>query len=130
MIYAKHKEYPVRFCSLAQSCSHIGGMLLALNGKQRLEKGSCTSRLCTLVVPLLKKPPAKQISGLNLAKPVVEVEDKHKGTLEIDPCHSDNRHVNMEGSLSRLKELKKIFPRSGQFKYKFLIINLYLFIHF
>ena len=70
---------------LAQSCSHIGALLIAINNKERLQgyeenhgsstgggETSRTSTLCKWIVPRnVDKQEPQPISSMNMAKPKV-----------------------------------------------------------
>ncbi|XP_062570588.1 uncharacterized protein LOC134232607 [Saccostrea cucullata] len=102
---------------LAQSCSHIGGLLFALNGKHRLKcpssDESCTSQLWQWIVPRNLNQSPKLISQLSFAKPQLESEPEKMTSLDFDPRHPQDRCFDMQYTLNQLKELKKVFPNTG-----------------
>ncbi|KAJ8301035.1 hypothetical protein KUTeg_022554 [Tegillarca granosa] len=107
---------------LAQSCSHIGGLLFALSVLKRGQQpddSSCTSKLCQWKIPRqnIKPQPA---SSLKIAKPKLKIDGSAATTLsssavsiDFDPRHSDDRSFNLDWSLNQLRELKTIFPKTA-----------------
>ncbi|KAK3099741.1 hypothetical protein FSP39_008877 [Pinctada imbricata] len=78
---------------LAQSCSHIGAVLLALNGKYRLKSDqdtACTSQLCEWVVPRSSNPIPQPVTQMDFGKPKAEGPTKVSSS-SFDPRHPDDR---------------------------------------
>ena len=105
---------------LAQSCSHVGGVLFALNGKERLKAlteasdESCTSKLCSWIAPRTGNQAPEPISSLKFtkSKPVLP-EEPAKALFAYDPRHPKDQQLDTVHTLDQLKELKKIFPNTG-----------------
>ncbi|KAK3087887.1 hypothetical protein FSP39_012065 [Pinctada imbricata] len=100
---------------LAQSCSHIGAVLLALNGKDRLKSDqdtACTSQLCKWVVPRSSNPIPQPVTQMDFGKPKAEGPTKVSSST-FDPRHPDDRGHDSGYLFRQLKELKKCFPDTG-----------------
>ncbi|KAK3098503.1 hypothetical protein FSP39_020126 [Pinctada imbricata] len=100
---------------LAQSCSHIGAVLLALNGKDRLKSDQdtpCTSQLCKWVVPRSSNPIPQPVTQMDFGKPKAEGPTKVSSST-FDPRHPDDRGHDSGYLFRQLKELKKCFPDTG-----------------
>ncbi|XP_069125296.1 uncharacterized protein [Argopecten irradians] len=100
---------------LAQSCSHIGGLLFALNGKHRLtQEGSCTSKLCKWVVPRKINQDPRPVSDMTFSRPQHDKESSERATsLKFDPRHPGDRDIDGQYISNQLQELRKIFPSTG-----------------
>ncbi|XP_063435704.1 uncharacterized protein LOC134716625 [Mytilus trossulus] len=104
---------------LAQSCSHIGGLLFALSNspssKQQQQDKSCTSLPCQWKVPRSVNQKAQPLKCLDLSRPKLN-KDKQEKTTSIatfDPRHSTDRAPDINRALDHLSELKSVFPNSG-----------------
>ncbi|XP_061169165.1 uncharacterized protein LOC133178487 [Saccostrea echinata] len=97
---------------LAQSCSHIGSLLFALNSIKKEAENSCTSKLCKWNVPRQLNLPAAPLSEMNLRKAgsIASGGDQPiKKTIQFDPRHPDHRDTD----LSALQALRDVFPNTG-----------------
>lgn len=100
---------------LAQSCSHIGGLLFHLHHlhlHEVLKSDSATSKQCMWNVPRPIKMEPKPLKEWNFAKPKLQEsgEIEHRTTdgrkLGFDPRHPTQRSFNICHSLEQLKLLK------------------------
>ncbi|XP_061195755.1 uncharacterized protein LOC133203981 [Saccostrea echinata] len=106
---------------LAQSCSHIGGLLFYIHHLQLSEKlmsDSATSKSCQWNVPRPMKMEPKPLKDWNLSRPKLssegQVEFREKKQIDFDPRHPDQREFQLAHSIEQLKILKKIFPKTGE----------------
>ncbi|CAC5408671.1 unnamed protein product [Mytilus coruscus] len=102
---------------LAQSCSHIGGLLFALSNspssKQQQEDKSCTSLPCQWKVPRTVNQKAQPLKSLDLSNPRINKQEKTTSIATFDPRHSTDRTPDINRALDHLTELKAVFPNSG-----------------
>ncbi|XP_061168089.1 uncharacterized protein LOC133176992 [Saccostrea echinata] len=105
---------------LAQSCSHIGGLLFYIHHLQLSEKlmsDSATSKSCQWNVPRPMKMEPKPLKDWNLSRPKLssegQVEFREKKQIDFDPRHPDQREFQLAHSIEQLKILKEIFPKTG-----------------
>ncbi|KAJ8308984.1 hypothetical protein KUTeg_013858 [Tegillarca granosa] len=104
---------------LAQSCSHVGGLLFTLRNAKTSDAAneqqqSCTSMLCQWKVPRssLKPQPLKTLKPY---KPRLS-DSKDRAPppqTDFDPRHSDDRNTDLGRSLQHLQKLRSVFPNTG-----------------
>ncbi|KAJ8305510.1 hypothetical protein KUTeg_016055, partial [Tegillarca granosa] len=104
---------------LAQSCSHVGGLLFTLRNAKTSDAAneqqqSCTSMLCQWKVPRssLKPQPLKTLKPY---KPrLSDCKDRAPPPqTDFDPRHSDDRNTDLGRSLQHLQKLRSVFPNTG-----------------
>ncbi|XP_069100988.1 uncharacterized protein [Argopecten irradians] len=110
-----HCQCPI---GLAQCCSHVGGLLFALNDFNRevaIQQStlSCTSKLSKWNVPrkLTMKP--CPLRDLKLSKPTLEPEKPSRTVLEFDPRHTSDKMLDYNHYAEKMRELRSIFPNTG-----------------
>ncbi|XP_069129032.1 uncharacterized protein [Argopecten irradians] len=106
-----HCQCPI---GLARCCSHVGGLLFALNDFNRevaIQQStlSCTSKLSKWNVPrkLTMKP--CPLRDLKLNKPTLEPEKPSRTVLEFDPRHTSDKMLDYNHYAEKMRELRSIF---------------------
>ncbi|XP_062610176.1 uncharacterized protein LOC134271957 [Saccostrea cucullata] len=105
---------------LAQTCSHIGGLLFYLHHMhltEVLKADSATSRPCQWNVPRPLKMDPMPLREWNLGRPKLttegELEYHERKQLDFDPRHPEERDFDSTHAMEHLMMLKKIFPKTG-----------------
>lgn len=119
--YEQHLDFPFLIqYSLAQSCSHIGGLLMYLHHlhlSQILRTESATSKSCQWSVPRPMKMEPKPLREWNFGRPKLsdagEVEARERKQISFDPRHPDDRAFDIGNSMQQLKLLRDLFPNTG-----------------
>ncbi|XP_069126936.1 uncharacterized protein [Argopecten irradians] len=110
-----HCQCPI---GLAQCCSHVGGLLFAMNDYNREVANqqstlSCTSKLSKWNVPrkLTKKP--CPLRDLKLNKPTLEPEKPSRAVLEFDPRHTTDKMLDYNHYAEKMRDMRSIFPNTA-----------------
>nr|XP_034333490.1 uncharacterized protein LOC117680630 [Crassostrea gigas] len=110
-------ECPV---GLAQTCSHIGGLLFHLHHlhlTEVLKSESATSKICQWNVPRPMKMDPKPLKEWNLGRPKIsaegELQYRERKQINFDPRHPEERAFNQMNALKQLQTLKSLFPKTG-----------------
>lgn len=109
------------YYSLAQTCSHIGGLLFHLHHlhlTEVLKSESATSKICQWNVPRPMKMDPKPLKEWNLGRPKIsaegELQYRERKQINFDPRHPEERAFNQMNALKQLQTLKSLFPKNGR----------------
>ena len=97
---------------LAQACSHIGALLLALSHAKPSKSSpeSCTFQPCKWIIPGRQVKPTGPITSLpNKCKGQLKESEDFTENLDplaaYDPRNSNDRHLDLNRTLQHLKDL-------------------------